>query len=71
MPPRSAARLMRSASALLTASGFSIITWMRRVAATSTTMAWSFVFVNDATASGFTMSSITPRSPNVMASSSL
>ncbi len=36
MPPASAAWRIRCASALLTASGFSIITWMRRCAAAST-----------------------------------
>ena len=55
---------MRCASALLTASGFSIITWTCRGAAASTMAGWSRVLVNEATASGFARSSICARSVN-------
>ena len=57
-----AARSIRRACSMLTASGFSIITWMWRGAAASTTAGWSQVLVKAATASGFVRSSMVPRS---------
>ncbi len=56
---------------MLTASGFSIITGMRRLAQASTTARWSNVFVNAATASGLDWSSMASSDSNINERSSL
>ena len=58
MPPSAAARSMARACSTPTASGFSIITGILRLAQAATTAGWPAVLVKATTACGFARSSI-------------